>query len=144
MEMMHLASYWPQIAASGAFVLICAAVCCVSTPMWRSDAGRVPAERRFYRRMRRGFKGSLDFNGRRVRARGINLDRSGALVKSRVAAQPGSPVFLYLESERLMGWATVRHCSRKGLLGYRVGMQFRGSLIRAEAGNWEFQCLAER
>jgi hypothetical protein len=144
MDLKVVARDWPEIAAAAFFVFAWVAVCVVLIRPWARDIGRAPSERRFCSRVGRKFKACLDFDGRRFGARGVNFDRFGALVKLKSELTPGSPVFLYLKSERLMGWATVRHCSRKGPLTYRVGMQFRGPLMRVEAGHWEFQRVAEK
>jgi hypothetical protein len=144
MDLKVVALYWPEIGTAAFFVFAWVAVGALLIRPWARDAGRAPSDRRFCSRVRSKFKACLDFDGRRFRARGVNFDRFGALVKLKRELTPGSRVFLYLKSERLMGWATVRHCSRKGPLTYRVGMQFRGPLMRVEAGHWEFQRVAEK
>jgi hypothetical protein len=96
------------------------------------------ADSRFYNRYRSRFKGWLVVNGKRSKIRGIDLNNSGALITSRVPLTPGDDVFLYIASARLMGWAEVRHCARGRVFGYNVGVRFRGSLMRAAEGGWQF------
>jgi hypothetical protein len=43
-----------------------------------------------------------------------------------------------------MGWAEVRHCRPRGTFGYRVGLEFRGSLMRTREGSWEFASVAQQ
>jgi hypothetical protein len=107
--------------------------------LMRPRRTRAPrADSRYYNRFDSRFKGWLAFNGKRLGIRGIDLNNSGALISSRVPLAPGDSVFLYIESARLMGWAEVRHCVRGRLLGYKVGVEFRGQLMRATEGNWQF------
>ena len=96
------------------------------------------ANSRFYNRYPSRFKGWLLFNGEKHSIRGVDLNNSGALVKSRLPLTPGDDVFLYLASARLMGWAEVRHCIPRQTYGYNVGVAFRGPLMRATEGDWEF------
>lgn len=96
------------------------------------------ADSRYYNRYDSKFKGWLAFNGTRRGIRGVDLNNSGALITSGVPLEPGAKVFLYIESARLMGWAVVRHCVRRRVFGYSVGLEFRGSLMRATEGAWQF------
>ena len=84
------------------------------------------------------FKGWMDFNGQRCSIRGIDMNDSGALVASKIHVAPESAVFVYIASHGLMGWAKVKHCSPHGANRYRIGLKFRGALMRAHDGNWEF------
>lgn len=105
----------------------------------RTKPARVDS--RYYNRYRSRFKGWLSFNGKRLGIRGVDLNNSGALITSRIPLAPGDSVFLYLESARLMGWAEVRHCARARIFGYKIGVEFRGSLMRATESSWQFhQC----
>lgn len=108
---------------------------------WRSRAPRTDS--RFYNRYQSRSSGWILFNGERRRIRGIDLNKMGALITSRLPLAPGDDVFLYLGSERLMGWAKVRHCVRRRIFGYNVGVEFRGPLMRATEGAWQFQQYRE-
>jgi len=96
---------------------------------------------RFDHRYRSRFKGWLKCNGRNHRIRLVDLNQSGALVILGVPLAPGSAVFVYIESQRLMGWAEVRHCGRRGMFGYYIGLEFRGSLMRAMGGTWQLASM---
>jgi hypothetical protein len=96
------------------------------------------ANSRFYNRYRSRFKGLIVVNGKKCRIRGVDLNNSGALITSREPLAPGEDVFLYIASARLMGWAQVRHCARGRVFGYNVGVAFRGPLMRATEGEWQF------
>ena len=89
------------------------------------------------------FKGWLKCNGKRHRIRGVDLNKSGALVNLGVPLAPGSRVFLYIESQGLMGWAEVRHCAPRRTFGYHIGLEFRGSLMPALDGNWQFSSVRQ-
>jgi len=99
------------------------------------------SERRAYTRMKVQFKGSVDFEGQRLRVRGIDLHRAGARLSSDRRLPLGARVFFYAKSHGLMGWAIVRWCSW-GQSNYQVGLEFRHPLMRAEAGSWQF-CSVE-
>jgi hypothetical protein len=101
------------------------------------------ADSRYYNRYQSRFKGWLLFNGKRSRVRGVDLNNSGALITSRVPLAPGDSVFLYLASARLMGWAEVRHSVPRRIFGYNVGVEFRGPLMRATEGAWQFHQYRE-
>jgi hypothetical protein len=104
----------------------------------RRTRARKRGDSRFYNRYRSRFKGWLVVNGEKRKIRGVDLNNSGALIASRVPLAPGDDVFLYIASARLMGWAEVRHCARGRVFGYNVGVAFRGSLMRATEGAWQF------
>jgi len=101
--------------------------------------GAPRADSRYYNRFQSRFRGWLVFNGKKREIRGVDLNNSGALIASREPLAPGDSVFLYLASERLMGRAEVRHCIRRRIFGYNVGVEFRGPLMRATEGAWQFQ-----
>src|SRR6266545_494477 len=106
--------------------------------MKRSTSTPSRTDSRLDSRLRTQFKGWLDFNGDQRSVRGIDLTESGALVTSSVPMAPDSAVFLCITSHGLMGWAKVKHCSRYGFFRYRIGLAFRGALMRAQEGNWQF------
>lgn len=96
------------------------------------------ADSRYYNRYHSGFRGWLKCNGKTHGIRGVDLNKSGARVTVGVPLAPGSTVFLYIQSQKLMGWAEVRHCTSRRMFGYRIGLEFRGSLIPATEGTWQF------
>src|SRR5258708_2473198 len=105
--------------------------------MRRRRAGPPGKNSRYYNRYSSRFRGWLKVSGKKLKIRGVDLNNLGALVTSSVPLEPGSRVFLYIQSEKLMGWAEVRHCRPRGAFGYRVGLEFRGTLMRTREGNWE-------
>ena len=64
-----------------------------------------------------------------VRARGINLSGSGALVETDQPMSVGSIVYIRANDLGLMGTASVRHCTLKGSK-FRVGLYFPKPLTR--------------
>jgi hypothetical protein len=137
MNLTGIASYWPEIAAMAVFGLIWVGVLAVARRrVSRPVTCRVDS--RFDERSKSRFQGWLELCGQKCGVRGIDLHRSGALIASKVPAPPDSEVFLYIKSYGLMGWATVKHCSRYGMFKYRIGLEFRGSLMRAREGKWRF------
>jgi hypothetical protein len=64
-----------------------------------------------------------------VRARGINLSGSGALVEIDQPMSVGSTVYIRASDLGLMGTASVRHCILKGST-FRVGLYFPKPLTR--------------
>jgi hypothetical protein len=75
---------------------------------------------------------------------GVDANRGGAGVQSTEALPLGSLVFLRITSLGLMGFAHVRHCSRRAD-GYLLGLQFRDALSRErqEAGAWNWRQLSQ-
>lgn len=67
---------------------------------------------------------------RSVRARGINLSKSGMRVDSAEEIPPGTPVCLQAERHNLTGRATVRNCLRRGS-NFVVGLEFTEETQRA-------------
>lgn len=96
------------------------------------------ADRRAYTRVPVAFEGSIDWDGRRIPVRGLDLHRAGAGISIDEALPPQSLVFFYDKSHGLMGWATVRWCAHHGRSKYHAGLEFRSALMRAEAGKWQF------
>jgi hypothetical protein len=125
----------PEVAGVVTFFLICLGVfAMVKRSTYKNSRGDLRADSRYQSK----FKGSLDVNGQKLNIRGIDLNESGALITSRVPVASDSRVFLHISSHGLMGWAKVRHCTRSGMFGYRLGLEFRGSLMRSRDGNWQF------
>ncbi|HJT88670.1 MAG TPA: PilZ domain-containing protein [Bryobacteraceae bacterium] len=100
-------------------------------------------ERRMYRRFSNHFSGWLDIQDRRLKAEGLNLNRGGALVVADCPAEPDSVAFLYIESYQLLGWARVCWCTPVGRSQYRIGLEFRSPLMRADFGIWQFSRAVE-
>jgi hypothetical protein len=105
--------------------------------LFESDSDSA-ADRRAYTRVRARFEGSVDLEGRRIPVRGTDLHRAGAGITADAPLPLGTLVFFYERTHGLMGWATVRWCSWQGGSKYHAGIEFRGPLMRAEAGNWQF------
>ena len=103
-----------------------------------SGDSEASTDRRAYSRLKVRFEGSIDFDGRRIPVRGTNLHRAGAGIRLEEPLPAGTLVFFYGKTHGLMGWATVRWCSSASGSKYHAGLEFRGSLMRAEAGNWQF------
>ncbi|MBZ5622533.1 MAG: hypothetical protein LAQ69_27935 [Acidobacteriia bacterium] len=135
MELTRLLFGW-QGAVIGEFILTWVTIYFIFMRPRRTGAKRTDS--RYYNRYHTRFKGWLGCNGKKREIRGVDLNNAGALITSGVPLAPGDGVFLYIESERLMGWAEVRHCVRRGMFGYHVGLKFRGSLMRATEGDWRF------
>jgi len=70
-----------------------------------------------------------DHSGKRrsARARVLDMNGTGALVKTSTELVPGSYVYVLAKDFGLMGGALVRHCDA-GLFSYRLGLQFSGTL----------------
>jgi len=64
---------------------------------------------------------------RSASARVLDMNGSGALVRTGKSLVPGSYVWVLAKDLGLMGSALVRHCDA-GMLYYKVGLQFPGSL----------------
>ena len=128
-----------QGAVAAEFILTWVAIYFIFMRPRRTGAPRVDS--RYHNRFRSRFKGWLKCNGKSHRIRLVDLNKSGARVTSGVPLAPGSAVFLYIASQELIGWAEVRHCGRRGMFGYHIGLEFRGSLMRAMEGTWEFASI---
>lgn len=128
-----------QGAVAAEFLLTWVAIYFMFMRPRKNRVGR--SDSRYHLRFHSRFKGWLKVNGEKNDVRGIDLNTAGALITSSVPLTPGSRVFLYIESERLMGWAQVRHCTRRRMFGYHVGLEFRGCLLPAMQGNWEFSSV---
>ena len=64
-----------------------------------------------------------------VRARSVDMSKSGARLESPEPLPPGSIAFVRVQDLKLMGDATVRYCVKRGLQ-YAIGLQFRSPLTR--------------
>ena len=136
MRLTELIFGW-QGAVAAVFILTWGAIYLVYLVLIRP--GRAPhADSRYDNRFHSSFKGRLTLNGTRRHIRGVDLSNSGALVTSRAPLAAGSAVFLSIDTQNLMGWAKVRHCTRRRMFGYYIGLEFRGPLMRGVEGNWQF------
>jgi hypothetical protein len=106
----------------------------------RRPANRPPGQpdRRVNHRLRVHFEAKISSDSGWMRVRGVNLHTEGALL---IASQPFSPqsvVFVRLKSFELMGFAEVRHCTKRGAWSYAIGVNFPTPLMREQAGPWQF------
>lgn len=76
-------------------------------------------------------------------ARGLDLHNSGALILATRPLAPESMVFVHLKSFGLMGFAKVRHCTKRGVNRYAIGVEFPKPLMRDEIGTWEFHRIRQ-
>lgn len=132
-DLMEMTLGWQEIAGAAAFALIWLGIFAV---LKSAKAAPSKAESRFYNRYQSDFKGWLDASGQKRGIRGIDMNGSGAAVIANAPVPPNSDVFLYINSKGLMGWAKVKHCTKGGWFRYRIGLEFRGSLMPAKEGNW--------
>jgi hypothetical protein len=136
-DLMGIQIGWQEIAGVAAFALIWIAIFAALKHSKSTKPSR--ADSRFYNRYQSEFKGWLDLSGQKHGIRGIDMNGSGAAVVSNAPVPPNSDVFLYINSQALMGWAKVKHCTCApgGMFRrYRIGLEFRGSLMKAKEGNW--------
>ena len=63
-------------------------------------------------------------------ARGINMSRSGVLIETEEPLPIGSMVYIKVKELGLVGMATVRHCTPKGMK-FRIGLHFSNPLTRS-------------
>jgi hypothetical protein len=90
------------------------------------------AETRCYDRLPAGCRISIVWqersgSSRSARARVVDMNGTGALIKCNVAIAPGSHVYIQARELSLMGSAYVRHCT-PDFLSYSIGLQFAGPL----------------
>lgn len=90
---------------------------------------------RRYARSPISSKGTVCWEGPRggklqVECKGANMSIAGAMVISGAPIPIGEPVYIYFKELRLIGNATVRHCTQRKSR-YQVGLEFRGSLVRS-------------
>jgi hypothetical protein len=65
-----------------------------------------------------------------VEVRGIDLNKTGLGILSRQPAPVGNLVFVRLPDCGRIGFAFVRHCTRKAAALYHIGLQFREPIRR--------------
>ena len=73
----------------------------------------------------------VDRQGRqqRLRARAVDVSRTGILVQAEEPVARGTVVFLQTASFTALGKASVRHCTQKGMK-YRIGLYLPDPLPR--------------
>jgi c-di-GMP-binding flagellar brake protein YcgR len=73
----------------------------------------------------------VDRQGRqqRLRARAVDVSKTGILVQAEEPVQQGAIVFLQTASFTALGKASVRHCTQKGMK-YRIGLYLPDPLPR--------------
>jgi hypothetical protein len=95
-------------------------------------------ERRCDHRLQVHFDAKLSSESGSMQVRGVDIHRDGALVLTRLPLAPKSVVFVRLKTFGLMGFAQVRHCTKRGWWNYAIGVEFPASLMRDEVGTWQF------
>jgi hypothetical protein len=66
---------------------------------------------------------------RRFRARAVDVSKSGVLVQSEEPVAIGTVVYLQTANFTILGKASVRHCTQKGLK-YKIGLYVPDPLTR--------------
>lgn len=95
-------------------------------------------DRRVNHRLKVRFEARISSDSGSVRVKGVNMHAEGALVMARRPLKPQSAVFVRLTSFRLMGFAQVRHCTKRGPWRYAIGLAFPTPLMQELAGPWQF------
>jgi hypothetical protein len=98
----------------------------------RGPHGKVREENRFYGRIRSGCRLRISWQddrgkNRSVRARIVDMNGTGALVKCGVSISPGSFVCVQTKELGRMGSAIVRRCNA-GVFSSQIGLQFTAPL----------------
>jgi PilZ domain-containing protein len=104
-------------------------------PSRSSAAATGMIEERRYARSPISSKATVCWEGprvgkRQVECKGANMSIAGAMVISPEPIPIGEPVYIYFRELRLIGNATVRHCTQRKSR-YLIGLEFRGSLVRS-------------
>src|SRR5438128_5858330 len=92
-------------------------------------AGMYKTDDRRHLRLPSDFHGTLAGPFGNLNVSGVDVNRYGAGVQSPESLPLGSLVFFRITELGLMGFAHVRHCSRRRD-GYFLGLQFRDGLAR--------------
>ena len=99
---------------------------------------------RCYERLRTAFDGTICGPDGMIEMSGVDMHHYGAGIRCRHQLEVGSVVFVHFKSLKLMGFAFVRHCSkRKRFSRYFVGLEFRSPLLPEERARWHFQHIRE-
>jgi hypothetical protein len=107
-------------------------------------AGMYKTDDRRHARLPAEFHGTLAGPFGKLKVTGVDANRDGAGVQSPETLPLGTLVFFRITELGLMGFAHVRHCSRRAD-GYFLGLQFREGLARerGEIGNWSVERQAQ-
>lgn len=69
-------------------------------------------------------------------AKALDMSDTGIRVKLGEPLPFDSLIKISVRKLRLCGHAFVRHCARKGLFGYAIGLEFRGCLMPSNWNAW--------
>ena len=95
-------------------------------------------ERRRRKRMKMSFDAELSVHGRSLAVDGVDLHEYGARVVCHTGIAPGTQVLINLLTKRVVGFAHVRHCTRRGNGTFGIGLQFPAELMPKQPGPWTF------
>jgi hypothetical protein len=110
---------------------------------WNSEEAAPPRrESRTHLRVKSHFQASISGPAGTLHASGIDLHENGVGLRTWRRLEPGSVVFLHLGTFRMVGFATVRHSTPRGL-GFHAGLAFRAPLMREDMGRWRFHHIQE-
>src|SRR5690349_13787212 len=102
MEIGNLLLNW-KAAVAAQFILTWMAIYFVfMRPRKKAAQQQQRADARYGIRFQSSFKGWLQVDGKKCGIRGVDLNKSGALVSASRPMAPGARVFLYIESQKLM------------------------------------------
>src|SRR5687767_2716679 len=90
---------------------------------WKNDEKKTRGESRTDSRMKSRYEGTIAGAAGTMQIRGLDLHGTGAGVRTKHRLEPGTIVFLYLKTYKLMGFAFVQNCAPCGL-GFRAGLRF--------------------
>jgi hypothetical protein len=108
------------------------------TSCYRPEKKRLRySDRRAEPRLKVLFEARISSESGSRGARGVNLHCGGALLLTKQPLAPESVVFVHLKNFGLMGFAQVRHCTKRGVY-YAIGVEFPKPLMRDEIGTWQF------
>jgi hypothetical protein len=68
----------------------------------------------------------------------MDLGTLGAGVRTWFRLEPGTIVFVQLKTQKLMGFAFVKHCTPHGF-GFHLGLQFRNPLAFEDQCCWRYR-----
>jgi PilZ domain len=109
------------------------------SPDYIPEANRTWAEeRRRFRRVKSSFKAELTVDGRAFKAQGTDRHPHGARVVTEIEIVPGKQILIHLVQKRVVGFAYVRYCSRRGDGTFAIGLEFSGELMPKEPGPWNY------
>src|SRR5262249_32851101 len=98
---------------------------------------------RCYERLKTSFNGTICGPNGMIEMSGVDMHHYGAGIRCRHQLEVGSVVFVHFKSLKLMGFAFVRHCTKRRFSRYFIGLEFRSPLLPEERGRWHFQHIRE-